>query len=50
MAQVSAVANAATGPVESLALSDCGHAPHIDQREAVLQASVAFLQQTSVLT
>ena len=50
MAQVSAIADAAAGPVESLALSKCGHAPHIDQREAVLQASVAFLQQTGVLT
>jgi pimeloyl-ACP methyl ester carboxylesterase len=49
MAQVSAIANAATGSVETLALSGCGHAPHVDQREAVLQASVAFLQ-TSVLT
>ena len=50
MAQVSAIANAAPGPVETLALTDCGHAPHIDQREAVLQASLAFLQQRSVLT
>jgi pimeloyl-ACP methyl ester carboxylesterase len=47
MAQVSAIANAASGPVETLALSECGHAPHVDQREAVLQASIAFLQQRS---
>jgi len=33
------------GPVETLVLDACGHAPHMDQRDAVMDAAVAWLQQ-----
>jgi len=43
LAQVDAIANAVVGPTETLVLPDCGHAPHRDQRKAVLEAVQGFL-------
>jgi pimeloyl-ACP methyl ester carboxylesterase len=41
--QIDAIARQVRGRVEQLVLQDCGHVPHRDQRQAVLNASVAFL-------
>lgn len=41
--QVDAIAEQVGGPVERLVLADCGHAPHRDQRERVLDAIAAFV-------
>lgn len=46
--QVSAIAGAVSGGAETLVLDACGHAPHIDQREKVLDATVTFLQKVCV--
>ena len=42
LAQVDAIVRQVSGPVEQLALPDCGHTPHRDQRERVLEAITAF--------
>jgi pimeloyl-ACP methyl ester carboxylesterase len=42
-AQVERSARQVSGPVETLMLPACGHAPHRDQREAVLAAMAAFI-------
>jgi pimeloyl-ACP methyl ester carboxylesterase len=41
--QVDAIAKAVKGRVEALVLDDCGHAPHVDRRDAVLEAIAEFL-------
>ncbi len=41
--QVQEIARRAAGPVETRLLPGCGHQPHLEQREAVLAAAVAFL-------
>jgi pimeloyl-ACP methyl ester carboxylesterase len=41
--QVEAVATKVQGPVETLLLSDCGHAPHRDRREDTLAAIARFV-------
>jgi pimeloyl-ACP methyl ester carboxylesterase len=46
--QVSAIAGAVSGNAETLVLDACGHAPHIDQRDTVLDATVKFLQKVCV--
>jgi pimeloyl-ACP methyl ester carboxylesterase len=46
-AQVDAIARQAGGPVETLMLAKCGHAPHRDQPEATLAAMVAFVKRSS---
>jgi pimeloyl-ACP methyl ester carboxylesterase len=46
--QVNAIAGAVAGRVGTLVLESCGHAPHIDQREKVLDAAAMFLQQVRV--
>jgi pimeloyl-ACP methyl ester carboxylesterase len=46
--QVSEIAGAVSGGAETLVLDACGHAPHIDQREKVLDATVTFLQKVCV--
>jgi pimeloyl-ACP methyl ester carboxylesterase len=46
--QVSAIAGAVAGGAQTLVLDACGHAPHIDQREKVLDATVTFLQKMCV--
>jgi pimeloyl-ACP methyl ester carboxylesterase len=48
MKQVSAIAGAVSGGVYTLVLDACGHAPHIDQRETVLEAAVTFLRKVCV--
>lgn len=40
--QVEVIAARAGGPVETLVLSECGHAPHRDQRDVTLAAIAAF--------
>lgn len=45
MAQVDAIARQAGGPVELLKLEHCGHSPHKDQADRVVQAVVAFVQR-----
>lgn len=44
MAQVSAIAHQVAGPVRSLVLAECGHAPHRDQRTRVMDAIASFVQ------
>jgi pimeloyl-ACP methyl ester carboxylesterase len=45
-AQVEAIARQVSGPVETLMLPACGHAPHRDQPEATLAAMSAFVRRT----
>lgn len=47
MAQVQAIARRAGGPVEILALADCGHSAHRDQPDAVLGAITKFIAKVS---
>ena len=42
-AQVDAVARQVSGPVTTLMLSDCGHSPHVDQKETTLGAIAEFV-------
>ncbi len=42
--QVDAIAGGVSGRIQTAVLDDCGHSPHIDQREAVETAAVSFLQ------
>ena len=42
LAQLDAIGEVASGPVERLVLAKCGHAPHRDQEAAVLAAIIAF--------
>lgn len=44
LAQVEAIARGTSGPVRTLVLDDCGHAPHREQAEQVLAATVALLE------
>jgi pimeloyl-ACP methyl ester carboxylesterase len=48
MEQVHTIAEAVAGRVDILALDACGHAPHIDRRQTVLDATVTFLRQVGV--
>lgn len=43
-AQLFAVENGCAGPVRTLRLANCGHAPHRSQPERVLQATAAFVR------
>jgi pimeloyl-ACP methyl ester carboxylesterase len=43
--QIDAIEESVRGRVERLVLPECGHAPHRDQRDAVLAAVTNFLQQ-----
>ena len=43
--QVAAVVTQVSGPAESLVLARCGHSPHRDQPDQVLDATVRFLRQ-----
>jgi pimeloyl-ACP methyl ester carboxylesterase len=43
MAQLDAIARQAGGPVSTLKLENCGHAPHKDQPEKVTRALVEFI-------
>jgi pimeloyl-ACP methyl ester carboxylesterase len=44
--QVVAVVTQVSGPAESLVLSRCGHSPHSDHPDAVLEAAGRFVRQT----
>ncbi len=44
--QVDAVVRQVTGPANSLMLAHCGHSPHSDQPDAVLEAASRFVRQT----
>ncbi len=43
--QVEAVERQAGGPVEAVALADCGHSPHREQPERTLQAMTGFVER-----
>jgi pimeloyl-ACP methyl ester carboxylesterase len=43
--QVEAVVTQVRGPARSLVLARCGHSPHSDQPEAVLEAAGEFVQE-----
>ena len=43
LAQLDAIARQISGPVDRLVLPDCGHTPHRDQREPVVEAIVRFV-------
>jgi pimeloyl-ACP methyl ester carboxylesterase len=45
MAQLDAIKKQAGGPCELLKLPDCGHSPHKDQPEKVLQSLSAFIKK-----
>jgi len=47
-AQVDAIARQVGGPVETVMLAKCGHAPHRDQPEATLVAMSAFVRRLLV--
>jgi pimeloyl-ACP methyl ester carboxylesterase len=43
--QVRAIADGVSGRVETLILDACGHAPHVDQRDRVVNAAAAFMDR-----
>jgi pimeloyl-ACP methyl ester carboxylesterase len=43
--QVSAIQDSSNGPVETLLLPECGHSPHRDQPEAVLESVSNFIKR-----
>lgn len=43
-AHVECIERRATGPVETLRISRCGHAPHAEQRDAVLPVMARFIR------
>ena len=45
--QLDAIGCQSGGPVELLVLPDCGHSPHLNQREAVLSAVCTFITATT---
>jgi pimeloyl-ACP methyl ester carboxylesterase len=42
--QLEAIERQVQGPVQRLVLPDCGHSPHRDQRDLVLNVMTAFLR------
>ena len=44
-AQLDAIRDGAGGPVRTVLLPDCGHAPHRDQRRAVERAMIEFVNE-----
>jgi len=46
MAQLDAIKRQAGGPCELLKLPDCGHSPHKDQPEKVLDAVAGFIRKS----
>jgi pimeloyl-ACP methyl ester carboxylesterase len=44
--QIDAVVTQVSGPAESLLLARCGHSPHSDQPDEVLEAASRFVRQT----
>ncbi len=47
LAQIDTIANAAPGPIQKLVLANCGHAPHRDQPEMVLDAISGFIERVA---
>ncbi|GGK37829.1 hydrolase [Deinococcus malanensis] len=47
-AQVQAIVSQAAGPAEGHLLPECGHTPHREARETVLDAMTAFVRQVAV--
>jgi len=45
MAQIEAIEQQLAGPVETVKLPNCGHSPHIDQKEASLHAIAEFVRK-----
>jgi pimeloyl-ACP methyl ester carboxylesterase len=45
--QLDAIVSQVRGPATSLLLTDCGHAPHVEQPDAVLDAVRAFVRSSS---
>lgn len=43
LVQVDAIARTVRGPVEKVILSDCAHSPHVDRKEATLEAIANFV-------
>ena len=43
LAQLAAVERGVAGRFEKLALANCGHSPHRDQEQAVLEAMAEFI-------
>jgi pimeloyl-ACP methyl ester carboxylesterase len=43
LAQLDAIASQVRGPVERTILPDCAHSPHVDQKEATLEAIARFV-------
>jgi pimeloyl-ACP methyl ester carboxylesterase len=43
LAQIDAIAGQVRGPVEQVILRDCAHSPHVDQKEATLEAIAGFV-------
>lgn len=41
--QVEAIARQVSGPVETRVLAECAHSPHVDQKQATLDAIAAFV-------
>lgn len=48
--QVEAVVSQVQGPAESLVLPRCGHSPHKDQPDRVLDAAAGFIRRTLLYT
>jgi pimeloyl-ACP methyl ester carboxylesterase len=46
--QVDAVVTQVSGPAESLLLEHCGHSPHSEQPDEVLEAAARFVRKTLV--
>jgi pimeloyl-ACP methyl ester carboxylesterase len=45
--QVAAIARTVAAPVETLLLPDCGHQPHLERRETVVEAVADFLSRSA---
>jgi pimeloyl-ACP methyl ester carboxylesterase len=45
LAQIHAIARQVRGPVQQVILPDCAHSPHVDQKEATLEAIRGFVAE-----
>ena len=50
VAQVTAIARQVSGPAETLMVPDCGHSPHLEKPEEVLDAMANFIARLKVDT
>ena len=44
LSQVDAIERKLSGPIERLALAECGHSPHLSQPRQTLEATVSFIE------